>query len=132
MLKPSNVDMGFPPFTGCFNRSEQEMAAGLIVRALQLSSDPETWRPVHAHEIGKLLSPEFEKTEPIISVLAAGIATLDPDGLVADGFAKWTQPGSRTLIELTDKALDRIIEVFGRRRGAKATSWRAWNGWEPG
>lgn len=120
-FKPSDVDLarsGFPPLVATFDRTEREMAAALILRAMGGE-----WRAVPWPEIQKAMRADVdacrerkeEDCDPtswlIASIIKAAVALgIMPDshGLVSAGFARWEGEPGKSPIEFTDDGKERL------------------------
>jgi hypothetical protein len=97
---PSEVLIDVPPLTGTMQKTEVEIAAGLITRLCQIDGDK--WRAVSPADFLKLKDDDHEfshmlRTNPF--------ARPDVWKLIELGFARWVgEPGGA--VELTTKAFD--------------------------
>jgi len=116
-FKPSAVDImgSFPPFLGTFDKTEGEIMAAMICRALAALGDE--WHPIGWKEVIGVIrgdvavassEPEASPVSKRMSDLARNpFCTPNPYDLVDRGYASWTDvPGG--LLAFTDKGFERL------------------------
>jgi hypothetical protein len=102
---PSAVRLEPIPLLSTFDRSEQELAAALIVRCCQVSGD---WHPVPPGEVGRVIKADIEAgNEPFASISRNIFLSPDVWSLVANRHACWTgKPGGE--VEFTAQGFERL------------------------
>lgn len=116
---PSDIVIVGPfPFIGTLGHAERELAAALIVRTCQVTSN--SWSPVSQRQIGESLGADVEASvEPWAGLIRNPFTPRpDFDELVKHGYATWTS--ERTLIALTPLALEAIGKRWRRAPEAPA------------
>lgn len=105
-FKPSDVDLDCfaTPLPSTFRKVEREIAAALVVRALQLSGD--TWRPA---TVPMLRLVEAEESTTLGKALRNPFYGCDTNGLVNAGFARLDE--YPTSLSFTDEGLD-VLGLF--------------------
>lgn len=127
MIAPSDVLLVEPnPLGSTFGRSEREVAAALIVRALQVRGG--SWGPVTFAELEALVA----RADPwTIAILSNPFHRPEFFDLIAKGFARWLEPPADDdpsaierfhdaggTIELTDVGIDRLARSIWIRRAS--------------
>lgn len=108
-MNPSEVDLcwGFPPLTDTYGRVELEAAATLIVFACQCAG--ESFTPQRAVDIKAAIDLALElKLEPLYGLRNNPFWKPNFNGLVENGFARWTTDAEHSPIELTELGLLRL------------------------
>jgi hypothetical protein len=100
------------PFIDTFGHSEAETAAAMLVAAMACHGD--VWAPMLPAELGAWMKAEAANPEGRWAKLFDN-PFLRPDfgELVSEGWARWVgdeAEGRKRPLELTDKALVRIVE----------------------
>lgn len=108
-FKPSEVVLSMPPLTACFEKTEAECAAAMLVWALARSCDDWTFIPLK--QIGALLGAALDAApvpEPIASWARNPFFNPDFERLSSNGYiAKQEIAGAKGYV-FTEKGLERL------------------------
>jgi hypothetical protein len=115
-FKPSEVALHVPlPFVGTFDKTEVEIAAGMLVHALAMRGNE--WRAIDWPEIAAVLKVDLEaKRQPWKSLVTNPFLRPDFHRLVKDGYASWQGAAGESPMALTEAAFERI-KKWVRRPG---------------
>jgi hypothetical protein len=105
-FKPSEVVLGMPPLTACFNKTEAECAAAMLV--WYMSNTGDAWQSVTLQKLAKLMRSALDE-KPIPEPVASWNRNLffRPDfaRLISDGFVS---KGDNEEIVFTELGLSRL------------------------
>jgi len=103
-VKPSDILLIVPPLCATFGRTENEVAAALIVRACQVAGDQ--WAPVKWSTAVDVLKADHEAGREFGMMMVNPFCRPDMFALVDGGFARWIEKGRE--VEFTEAGLSRI------------------------
>lgn len=108
-FKPSQVYLGVPPLCACFEKTEAECAAGLLVWVSQQNGDK--WERLPLKRLGELLDVALKSEpvpEPIRSWGSNPFFRPDFDRLTTDGYIERSEVDGEKGYILTARFFERI------------------------
>ncbi|HEX6826593.1 MAG TPA: hypothetical protein VF077_09795 [Nitrospiraceae bacterium] len=117
-MKPSDIVLSMPPLTACFNKTEAECAAALMVWYCQTHGDE--WQTITPKQVGQAMKEELAKDpipEPIRSWNRNPFFRVDMRRLSADGFITPIDDSHNQPLAFTELGL-KVLEksVWNKKR----------------
>ena len=116
-FKPGDVNLlgSFPPLCATMGKTEVEVAAAYLCRALSVKGNE--WRPIKWAEISEVVKADIKTAtgdkSQVLPKLFADLArnpfaVPDFHTMVAKGFARWLGEPGKSELEMTDAGRERL------------------------